>query len=187
MKKMIETKERTLALEKAIEIQVNPSSLLKILNKSVLVFVEIASSSWSCKRWSPCSGTTIFLHGQGPRCHSTWHGLQEDFVLQWRLWWNRDHPPCTLYYCHITGEVNAQLSLSERLLNDITDTIGRKNLIVSKLAMKLQLYRLLCLFKGVQPDRLHWNSSGYFRTAASGSTSVCLPCIIWFTCTYTVS
>lgn len=65
--------------------------------------------------------------------------------------------PCTLYYCHdnITGEVNAQLSLSEHLLNDITDTIGRKSLIVSKLAMKLHLYRLLRFSKGVQPDRLH--------------------------------
>ena len=36
------------------------------------------------------------------------------------------------YYCNITGDVNAQLGLSEHLLNDITDSIGRTSLTVSK-------------------------------------------------------
>jgi hypothetical protein len=53
LEKMIETKERTLALEKAIEVQVSPStcSLLsqKALNEGVFMFIETASSSWSCK------------------------------------------------------------------------------------------------------------------------------------------
>lgn len=140
----------------------------------MFVFTETASSSWSSKQWSPCSGTTIFLHGQGPRCHSIWYGLQEDFTLQWRWLWSWDHFLHTAFNFHVTDELNTQLGLSEHLLSDIADSIGRKSLIVSKLAMQVHLYTLL--FEGVQPDRFDWESSGYFWTAASGTTSVSLPC-----------
>jgi hypothetical protein len=61
----------------------------------------------------------------------------------------------SMQYHIITDELTAQLGLSEHLLSDIADSIGRKSLVVSKLAMKVHLYRSLCLFQGIQPDRLN--------------------------------
>ena len=50
LKELIETKERTLALERAIDVQVNTSSLHYLKKSALFVFIEIASSSWSCKQ-----------------------------------------------------------------------------------------------------------------------------------------
>ena len=50
-----------------------------------------------------------------------------------------------IQYYHNTDEINAQLGLSEHLLNDIAGIIGRKSLKVSKLAIKVFLYVVVCL------------------------------------------
>ena len=50
LKELIETNERTLALERAIDVQVNTSSLHYLKKSALFVFIEIASSSWSCKQ-----------------------------------------------------------------------------------------------------------------------------------------
>lgn len=53
----------------------------------------------------------------------------------------------TVFNFHITDELNAQLDLSEHLLSDIADSIGRKSPIVSKLAMLVHVYTSLCYLK----------------------------------------
>lgn len=68
LKKMIETEERTIALEKAIEIQVS-IIVYTYSMYSVMVLPLTASKSWTSEQQAPTTRATLLCYGKGPGCN----------------------------------------------------------------------------------------------------------------------
>lgn len=121
---MIETEERTIALEKAIEIQVSIIVYTHYCIYSLMALWLTASKSWSCEQQAPTARATLFFYGKGPGCNMPWNGFKWDFTLQWRYDLDVSLPNLSMISC--TDETQAELSLSEQLMGDIIAVIREK-------------------------------------------------------------